>query len=1052
MITTAYGPPAAEALHRAVAAAKGGDPLAPVTIVVPSNYVGVAARRQLASGGLGPLAGRGAGVAGVTLLTPYRLAELLGAPALAAGGRRPVSTPVVTAALRHALRAEPGVFEPVAGHPATEEALVGAFRELADVSSRAQAALAACSPRASDVVRLCAAARAHLRPGWYDEADLLDAATSATEVAPVARELGTVVVHLPQQLSQGAGRLLQALGARGPLVVIAGLTGDDRADADVHRSLERLCPCPAAPGPAAPSAAAVEVLTASDADDEVRAVVRRIIAALGEGVPAERIAVLYGTRDPYARILHEQLAGAGIPFNGTAVRPVSERGAGRALLRTLALPAARFARPDTLALLTGAPILDPEGRWVPAAAWDRLSREAGVVRDLDDWDRRLTLLADRLEAEAAAEEAAPEPRPWSIEGRRRDAERARALRAWVLALGSELARGARLASWPATARWAGDLLRRLLGGEAARARWPAAEQRAADRVDATLERLAGLEGVADRPTLEEFARTLEAELDDDLGRTGRLGEGVLVGALGLGLGLDLDVVVVVGAAEGLLPARVSDDALLPDHERAATAGELPLRADTLPRQHRELVAAVAAARHRVILAAPRGDLRRSAEQVPSRWLLRIAGEQVGRRLWPADLAALDEPWVTHVPSFAAGVTRGERPATAQEYRLRALATTAAGALPGHPLVSGDPALAAAVELTTARRSVRFTRFDGNLAGCAVPSPVSSTTSATAMQAYATCPHRYLLEHVLRVSVPEEPEELLRISPLEQGSLVHQALEAFLTEVLAGGAAPRPDEPWPPVRRARLRELADEACDRYEARGLTGRAVFWRRDRRQILRNLDRLLDEDDRRRAVLGATPVAAELSFGRSSSGQPAVPIELPDGRVVGFRGSADRVDVCAGGRLLVVDYKTGSIDGYRGLSEDDPDLGATLLQLPVYSLAARAWHGRPDAPVRAEYWFITPRADFREVGYEVTPAVLERFRAVLDTLVASIEQGAFPARPPHDARPGKGGCPFCDPDGLGVSDVIRAWGRIRTAPELARLVALLEPGRAVDGEDDDG
>jgi hypothetical protein len=38
-----YGRPAAERLHAVVASAKGGDPLTPVTVVVPSNGVGVAA-------------------------------------------------------------------------------------------------------------------------------------------------------------------------------------------------------------------------------------------------------------------------------------------------------------------------------------------------------------------------------------------------------------------------------------------------------------------------------------------------------------------------------------------------------------------------------------------------------------------------------------------------------------------------------------------------------------------------------------------------------------------------------------------------------------------------------------------------------------------------------------------------------------------------------------------------------------------------------------------------------------------------------------------------
>src|SRR5690606_11677868 len=116
-------------LHARVAAAKAGDPLRPVTEVVPTNYVGVSARRLLAGGTLGPLARRGSGVAGLTMLTVYRLAELLGAPRLAGQGRRPVSTRVVAAAVRRVLREQPGMFAAVREHPATEEALVQACRE-----------------------------------------------------------------------------------------------------------------------------------------------------------------------------------------------------------------------------------------------------------------------------------------------------------------------------------------------------------------------------------------------------------------------------------------------------------------------------------------------------------------------------------------------------------------------------------------------------------------------------------------------------------------------------------------------------------------------------------------------------------------------------------------------------------------------------------------------------------------------------------------------------------------------------------------------------------
>jgi len=142
VVPTRYGAPAVEALAARVAIAKRGSPLDPVTVVVPSNYAGVAARRALA---------RRDGVIGVTFVTIYRLAELLAGPTLAESGRLPVSSPVVASAVRAALALEPGVFGAVAGQPATVEALRRVHRELRDLSD-AQRAVLATNPTAAAVL------------------------------------------------------------------------------------------------------------------------------------------------------------------------------------------------------------------------------------------------------------------------------------------------------------------------------------------------------------------------------------------------------------------------------------------------------------------------------------------------------------------------------------------------------------------------------------------------------------------------------------------------------------------------------------------------------------------------------------------------------------------------------------------------------------------------------------------------------------------------------------------------------------------------------------
>jgi ATP-dependent helicase/nuclease subunit B len=1105
LVTTAYGRPALRALRAAVATAKGADLLAPVTVVVPSNHVGVAARRLLASGAAGPPdvgpATRRPGLVGVTFLTPYRLAELLGANRLAAAGRRPVSTPVVAAALRQALAADPGAFAPVAAHPATEAALVAAYGQLADLSDHALAALAGASRRAADVVRLCRQARARLAPDWYDEADLAAAAVDATVVGdPVVANVGHVVVHLVQEVTRHQARLLRAVGDRWPTSVVAATTGSPTADAGVQRSLDRLgckptgtdrAPRPVPAGSrlggdgettgteATPEAAwpvspgRTRLLTASDSDDEVRAAVRAVVDAARQGTPLERIAILYGSAEPYGRLLHEHLAAAGVPRNGTAVRPLAASAVGRVTSDLLALPDHRFRRGDVMGLLARTAVRTPAGAPAPVNEWERLSREAGVVSGRPDWDERLAGLAAAIDQRAddlapdpallraatgpdegtTGGDAAPGPqRLGEVDDEddddavvaaerqqrqsdhvRRRAGRARDLREVVLWLIDELATAADDAHrqrWATRARWLRRLTDTLMGDADRRDAWPADEHRAADKVDAALERLAALDAVDGPPSLDTFRRTLALELDADLGRVGRFGEGVLVAPLAFAPGLDLDLLVVVGLAEGTLPGVVRDDSLLPDGERRRTGGELPLRRDRVERDHRFLRAALAGA-DRHLLCAPRGDLRASNERVPSRWLLAVASTLAGAPLAADAFLAIDAPWVEHVPSYAHAVTHAAFPATEQDYRLRA----------GRAALD-DPLAAAGAEVMRARRSGDFTRFDGNLAGLAVPTPADATTSATRLEQWATCPHAYLVRYLLGVDPVDDPERQLTITPIDKGSLVHEVLETFIRRVLERppGDQPGPDDPWTADDHRAMAEIAARACDDYEARGLTGRPVFWRRDRAQVLALADRFLREDERFRRATRARPVAAEFTFGRQSEDEGAVEVPLDDGRTLRFSGAIDRLDLADDGTIVVSDYKTGRATSYANLSPDDPDKRGTRLQLAVYALAARQIRRAPDAAVRSDYWFVSDREGFARKGYVVDDAVLARVRSVLTTITRGIERGIFPARP-EDTGGGYVRCQYCDPDGMGVTELRRDWEHLREHPDVALYADLAEP-----------
>jgi RecB family exonuclease len=989
---TPYGRAAAQRLRDAVVAAKEGEPLAPVTVIVSANSVGVAARRMLASGELGALTDRGRGVVGVNFLTVLRLAELLGAPRLAQDRRRPVSTPVVASAVRSALAREPGIFAPVAEHPATEEALVAAHRELANLTDEELDVLAAQSPRARDIVRLHRATRAALAPRWYDESDLMAAACDAiAEEHSALHDLGTVVCYAPQRVSAPAARLLRGLAETRTMHVLVALTGVAGADGPVHASLERLGVKLDNRVENIEPARATKVISASDADDEVRTIVRGVVDAMREGTPLEQMAVLYGPAEPYARLLDEHLELAGIVRNGASVRTLSDCVLGRALLRLVDLADGAYRRDDVCAFFASAPALDGNRRPVPAIEWERITRKAGIVGGLAEWRQRLDAYSAAL---------------GNTEWDERERSRAQALRSFVETLALELSTGEQPKSWAAATAWAHRLIRRFLGDDSRRASWPAIEQDAARRVELALDRLGGLDSVDHAPTLDTFRRTLALELDASRSLVGRLGEGLLVGPVSFALGVDLERVWVCGLAEGVFPTVPHDDPLLGDAERAALHGELRLRAELTDDAERHVLAALASTRGDRICTWPRGDLRRTSERVPSRFLV----------------SSTDAPR-EEIASYAHGLVVAPFPATRHELAVRA-------ALGNADWVRAEPAVARGRDLLDARASRAFTRFDGNLAALGERlrrvSPLDNerASSPTRLEAWVACPHAYLMNAVLFVEPVERPETIWQLSALDRGSLVHEVLEQFVAE----GA----------FDRTRLRALAETACAAAEARGITGRRLLWERDRRMLFAELDAFFDADDAWRLQRNARPLAAELSFGFAGDGSEPVEVRWDDGRVLRLRGKADRIDVTTAGGLVVIDYKTGKPDSYKALALANPVDRGDHLQLPVYAQAARAAYPGHDS-VEAYYWFVG-RGNNERIGYAVDDAVDEEFRAVVRTIAEGIEAGIFVANPPAPGPSPFVRCAFCDPDGMGTADGWRAWERKYGAPELAPYRSLIE------------
>ncbi len=986
LVLTPFGRPAYEALTRAVAAAKDGDPLRPVHLIVPSEPVGVAARRWLArSTGDGT-----AGIAGLPVFTLRRLAETIATPIMAREGRRPVTPAVHVGAMRGALASDPGVFAHAAEHPYTASALTEASRALRPIDDETLDRFAAQRAITADVVRIHRRVTTTLMTQFYDEEELLTVAASLLQ----RTDLPDSIIFLPGDLAPAEQTLVAALARCSAVTAIAAVTGsagDDRVVGSIAAAL-------GAPAPAAASAAAAlghEVLSTPDPDDEITAVVALVGQALAAGTPGHQIAVVYPSASPYPRIIHEQMDAAGIAQYGRGVKPAAERRYGRAIRALLELPERDFRRAEVMAWLADAPVD------APAAKWDRISRAAGVVSG-SDWERRLE--AYRHSERARADEADAAGNGDSADWSRADAAAAGDLAAFMSALRSDLAAIAAATTWDVLSDRLAGLWARLLP---LTLKAPE-EVKVHERITSFLNALGRLEGAAGPASLMAAQEMLELELRNDLDRVGEIGKGVMVGSIADAAGLEWQLLFVVGMAEGKLPAVAADDPLLPESVRISSGGLLPTWRERQDAQHRTLLAAIAGA-DRCVLSYPRGDTRSSATHIPSRWLLPTLQAMLG-----GDFQATDKlgahPSILFRRS-AAEALLSARPIHQAQYAQR------------HAL--SDPAAVDPIagQMAADRAEGAFSRFTG-FVGTSVPLPEIGP-SPTALQAWFACPHNYFLRHVLKVRPLEEPDEAIEMSALDQGTLLHKVLE----DLVRCWPDPGYGEPWPPDLVQRLEVLIDAQFAHEERHGIVGLRSPWENTKRKLRRDLRSWIGLDNALRSGRWK-PIAPELAFA-------GLAVELPDGTTIALRGSADRVDADADGNLRVLDYKSGKSDKYTGLSAEDPTKRGAFLQLPLYALAAERAHGRGPQPTAALFWFISEAEKGRTIGYDVTDDVRRKAVQTIAVAVHGHRSGLFPPRPVEHS--GAYECPACSPDGLGERQSASGFEALLADPRLAEYREVL-------------
>ena len=1031
---------AQERLERLLGEYQRDNRLAPVTVVVPSTYSALHLRRDIGRRGL----------VNVQFMVLPRLAELLGAPGLAAKGLRPLKPLVESAAVRQAAGQASGRLESFRDHPSFHSSLRTTFRDLRLGGPKALTTLERRSGIPTEIVRLYTVFR-DLTEKYYDREALSDAAaeTVANGEAAALADLGPVITYLMSDLTPGERRLVDALRTAWSCSTVVGLTRDSEANEVVLGSI--VPPGTRLPEPEelpTPPRHESRLLITSDTREEVRSVVRDIASAAHDGTPFHRMAVLYWQREPYASLIAEQFAMADVPTAGPTAGRLASTPVGRMVKGMVDLAGGDLPREEVMRWLTSCPVKSTASGFRPSR-WDAISRDAGVVGGIEQWDERLKRYAERQEWAANDQsDDIPESKLLRI---KQTAREARSLRAFMQRLYDDLTPPADGSAWRDFVEWVEGLMTRYTDISTL----PPTERDNMEALEASIRELESLDDVEDAATLDGFRVSLDEALGGTAAREGAFGEGVFVGTVGNAIGLRFDKVYLLGMVEGLVPPRVRDDPLLPEDDRELAG--LPLRRGTAAERY-EYLAAASTGRATVLTVA-RGDNAAQREQHPSRWFLEEASRLNGSSVYPsmlsspADLASLrKQPWFEVVASAQESIDAVSRSqfADIHDYDLHKLWRwrRSGNRIGEHHLAASENVIARALRMERARNTRTLTVWDGDLSAASSSSGRIGLSnreffSPTRLEAWATCPYRYFLSNVLGIAAPEQPEEIATISPLDRGSLIHAVLERFVKASQEQGTLPRHDRPWTEDHIRLLMTIAEEQFRDAEQRGVTGKPLLWEIAQAEIRSDLRRFLEEDFDLRHKHGVSPHSAESAFGTSrhqpenTPAQAAVEWSSDETGMIRFRGVIDRIDVSPdGSAALVLDYKTGGTTEYTNMDKD-PVRRGTRLQLPVYGLAARQLLG-DWVDVKVAYWFVSARGNFKTRPQKPAPLdeMLESFSDAVGTITGGIGKGLFPA------NPGKGNsnCAYCDFKNLCPTRRERHWERKRRDPRLSSYTAMAE------------
>lgn len=797
-----------------------------------------------------------------------------------------------------------------------------------------------------------------------------------------------------------------------------------------------------APGSAPPpfGDGTVAMFRAVGRTNECREVLRRLVA---EKTPLDDAEIIHPPGLDYPFILHLMGRRLGLRLSFASGLPVALTSTGRTLYGLLEWVEQDFPARKLGELLASGDLRCPaaDGGW-PAAP-ERLRRlldEAGIGWGRDRYETRLAALRKEYADKASGrrERDGDEEDEASAETARRTVSEVETLSGFVAGILRCLPKveDGRRTDFRAFCAGLRDVISKYgrassdSGDTGDGGRVDDLDREAADRIIQYLDLLASSDGPLgsgrreDVVPLDDVLRRLRTGLSGiAVGRSSPL-PGTLHVADFVSAGRShRPNVFCVGLDEQSLPGRARPDPVLLDEEREELSPYLMKSADKLRAGLVEAAGLLASLRGKVVLSYSAYDIQEERPCFPSSLLLQALRLNEGRP--DLDYSAL-ERWFQGAGREAAGFVPDDEAKSLDDidWWLSRLVRDGRFLDGSAYLEKWFPDLGAGVGACAARAGPFLTEYEGVVRADPARYDPSRNhllyLSVTTIESLAGCPFAYFLRKILGVQPPEEVEfdPAVWLDPKERGSLVHEILCGFMTEVRNKSVKVSAAR-----HRRRLHELAGSIIERYAEKIPPPSPVVFELERADILESLDIFLRlEEEREKEV---EPFAFEKSFSRER-------IDLAGERHFLLSGVIDRIDRAGRDLFEVVDYKTGSYHKYEGLQAFG---GGRCLQPALYALAAErclkkeGWSGTPRV-LRSGYIFPTRKGE----GRTVMIGEFDRggLRRLLADLLEIIKRGWFVPSPADTDKD----CKFCDYAEVCDGTAKTVKGKKALAPEIFELL----------------